>query len=191
MRHLTKKNFFTAAALIILGIGGRMILLTYPNIETLTVVSILAGALLGPQFGLAVALFSVIGSDMMIGNTNILLYTWSAWALIGAGSTLLKRGRKKRIAVWSETLRYTAGGAVSTLFFILWTNFGVWHIGGLYPSTLAGLIQSYINALPFLRNQFLGNMMIVPAVSLIFLSVYKYLPVLSASLFKQKEQETA
>lgn len=173
MHYLTRKNIIIAALLLAVGIGGRMALLAYPNIETLTAVSILAGALLGPQLGLAVALFSVVGSDMMIGNTNILLYTWSAWAMIGVGSTVLKKNKGK-LAVWSETFRYTAGGVVTTLFFYLWTNFGVWHIGGLYPHTLDGLVLCYMNALPFLRNQLLGNLLIVPAISLVVLTSWKY-----------------
>lgn len=175
MKYITRQNVIVAVVLIAFGTAGRMALLAYPNIETLTAASILAGALLGPQLGLAVALFSVIGSDMMIGNTSILLYTWSAWAIIGASSTIFKR-KKKTIAVWSETFRYTIGGAAATLFFYLWTNFGVWHIGGLYPPTLDGLLLSYINALPFLRNQLLGNLLIVPATSLIVLMAWKYLP---------------
>lgn len=191
MKFLTKKNLILAVLLIVLGIAGRMALLAYPNVETLTVVSILAGALLGPYLGLAVGLVSVIGSDMMIGNTVILFYTWSAWAIIGAGSTFLKRRNKSAIAVWMETVKYTAGGVVTTLFFYVWTNFGVWHIGGLYPHTWAGLVQSYINGLPFLRMQLLGNLLIVPALSLIVLTAWKYAPAMAKSflaLGKNKRQ---
>lgn len=175
MKHLTKKNIIIASLLIAFGIAGRMALLAYPNIETLTAVSVLAGALLGPTLGFVAALFSVIGSDMMIGNTSILVYTWSAWAIIGASSTLLKRN-KTQLAVWPETFRYLLGGVASTLFFYVWTNFGVWHIGGLYPHTVVDLIQSYINGLPFLRNQLLGNIVIVPATSLVVLCAWKYAP---------------
>lgn len=178
MNMFTRKNLILAALFIVLGVAGRMALEAYPNIETLTAVSILAGALLGPYLGLAVSLFSVVGSDMMIGNTNILLYTWSAWAVIGIISSLLKRGQHTQVAVWMDTLKFTGFGVVSTLFFYAWTNFGVWHLSGMYPHTLAGLELSYINALPFLRNQLLGNLLIVPALSVIMLSAYKYLPAL-------------
>lgn len=187
MKFITRKNLILTAVLIILGIGGRMALLAYPNVETLTVVSILAGALLGPYLGLFVALISVIGSDMLIGNEIILLYTWSAWALIGAGSTFLKRRNKSTMAVWMETLKYTAGGVVTTVFFYVWTNFGVWHIGGLYQHTWVGLMQSYINGLPFLRIQLLSNLLIVPSVSLIVLTTWKYAPVL-VKLFHTADQ---
>jgi len=178
---MTKKNIILAAALIALGILGRIVLQAYPNIETLMVVSILAGTLLGWRWGAVVSLFSVIGSDMMIGNTAILLYTWSAWLMIGAASAVAKR-RSGKTAVWAEALRNTGFGVVGTLLFYAWTNFGVWHIGGLYPHTLAGLELSYINALPFLRNQLLGNLFIVPSLSVVVLATWKYLPQLKTAV---------
>jgi len=175
-----------AICLIAFGISGRMLLLEYPNIETLTVVSIIAGALLGPYLGLAVALFSVIGSDMIIGNTNILLYTWSAWAIIGISSALLKRYSRSRIMVWLDSLKFTGFGVVTTLFFFLWTNFGVWHLSGMYPHTYDGLMLSYFNGLPFLRNQLLGNLLIVPLFSVTILTLQKY-AVMLPSLWKLRK----
>ncbi len=178
MNHFSKKKLLIAVACIAFGIAGRMLLLAYPNVETLTAVSILAGALLGPYLGLAVSLLSVVGSDMMIGNTNIMLYTWSAWMLIGVTSAILKRGRRSKVQVWMDALKFTGFSMFSTLFFYAWTNFGVWHLSGMYPHTLAGLELSYINALPFLRNQLLGNLLIVPVTSVVALAAYKYLPAL-------------
>lgn len=174
-KYFTKKNIITAAALVVFGIGGRLLLQEFPNIETIMVVAIIAGALLGPQLGLVVALFSVIGSDMIIGNTNILLYTWSAWAVIGVSSALLKR-KKNKISVWLDTLKFTGWGVLGAVFFYLWTNFGVWHLTGMYVHTWAGLVQSYIMGLPFLRNQVVGTLMIVPSVSFTFLVAWKYVP---------------
>jgi hypothetical protein len=170
---MTKKNIIVAASLVAFGILGRMALLAYPNIETLMVVSVLAGTLLGWRWGAVVSLFSVIGSDMMIGNTAILVYTWSAWLLIGAASSIGKR-RSDQVQVWADTLRNTGLGVLGTLFFYVWTNFGVWQIGGLYPHTVDGLVLSYVNGLPFLRNQLLGNLFIVPLVSVVVLATYKY-----------------
>lgn len=175
--NFNKQNIITALVLVLVGSTGRLALEAYPNIETLTAVSIIAGALLGPYLGFAVALFSVIGSDMVIGNTNILLYTWSAWALIGISSAVLKRHSRSRIMVWLDSLKFTGFGVVTTLFFFLWTNFGVWHLSGMYPPTYDGLMLSYFNGLPFLRNQLLGNLLIVPMISVIMLPLKKYLPV--------------
>ncbi|MDP3970123.1 MAG: hypothetical protein Q8P90_00315 [bacterium] len=175
-KYFIKKNILIAVGLITFGIGGRMLLLNYPNIETLMVVAIISGAMLGPYLGFSVALFSVIGSDILIGNSEILIYTWTAWAIIGIVSTLAKQ-RKHKVAVWADTLKFTGFGIAGTLFFYILTNFGVWHLSGMYPHTFVGLIESYVMAVPFLRNQLLGNMVIVPSVSLVFLTAWKYLPV--------------
>lgn len=53
-------------------------------------------------------------------------------------------------------------GISSTTFFYLWTNFGVWFLGTMYPKTSAGLLMSYINALPFLRMQAISTLFFVP-----------------------------
>ena len=186
-----KKQLITVAALITVGIVGRLALEAYPNIETLTAVSIIAGALLGPYLGLVVALFSVVGSDMVIGNTNILLYTWSAWTVIGISSALLKRHSRSRVMVWMDSLKFTGFGVVTTFFFFLWTNFGVWHLSGMYPHTLDGLMLSYFNGLPFLRNQLLGNLLIVPLLSVVTLAVTKYVPIVLQQKVPQHQRERA
>ena len=177
----TAKHVITAVALITFGVAGRMLLIDFPNIETVMAVSIISGALLGPHYGLLVALFTVMGSDVLIGNTNIFLYTWAAWIVIGATSHLVKRN-KAETAVWSDALKLTGFGLAGTVFFFLVTNFGVWHLSGLYAPTVAGLVESYVMAIPFLRNQLLGNMVIVPAVSLVALTAWKYVPSLAAAM---------
>lgn len=184
-QYFTRKNIITAFGLIVFGIIGRMLLQAYPNVETIMVVSVIAGALLGPYLGFVVALFSVIGSDMLIGNTSILAYTWTAWAMVGIASSVLKRKKRSTnnssVRVGRDTALFTGAGLLGTVFFYAWTNFGVWHIGGLYPHTMQGLVNCYVMALPFLRNQLLGNLVIVPAVSVVFLTAWKYLPQLAAA----------
>jgi len=175
MKNFTRKNIIIAFVLTAFAIIVRMVIHGY-NVEPIMAVSILAGVLLGPELGFAVALFSVIGTDVLIGNTPILLYTWSAWAMIGVASAVIKRYNFKKIQVWQDALKLTGMGVVGTVFFYLWTNFGVWHIGGLYPHTWLGLVDSYVNALPFLRNQLLGNLVIVPGLSVAVLSALKYAP---------------
>ncbi len=173
--HFTRKNLIIAFALVAIGIIGRLLLEPYPNVEPVMAVSIIAGALLGPYLGLLVALFTIIGSDVVIGNSNILLYTWTAWAVIGVSSTLLKRNKAKT-SVIADTLKFTGWGVAGTLFFYLWTNFGVWQLTTMYPHTFAGLIQSYIMGLPFLRYQLVGNLVIVPVLSFTVLTAWQYVP---------------
>lgn len=169
-----KIRFIVAFVLIALGVGGRLIRIHYfpglYNVEPFTAMSLLAGAMLGGGYALTVPLSMVALSDMVIGNTPIMIFTWSAWAVIGIlGMVLCKRK--------SPTIRFslelTGMGIVASLFFYLWTNFGVWLIDGIYAHTFAGLLQSYIMGLPFLKNDIYGNLVIVPVVSLAAILVWK------------------
>lgn len=168
---------FTSVAMV-----GRILLQDLPNIEPIMAMSVIAGALLGPAAGLIVALASVVSSDLIIGNTNIMLFTWTAWAAIGVSATLAKRRSKGNVRVWRDTAKLTGFGLLGTIFFFLWTNFGVWYIGDWYPSTFSGLLLSYEMALPFLRQHVLSTLTIVPVASLVVLTAWKYVPVLIASI---------
>jgi hypothetical protein len=166
-------KIITAAALIGFGATGRYLLQDLPNIETITVVSLLAGSLLGGIYTVIVGLSVVAITDIAIGNTAILLYTWSAWAAMGAFGWVLRKRNKKPLR---HSLELTGAGLAGTLFFYAWTNFGVWHLGGLYPHTVAGLLQSYLMGLPFLKYQLIGTLLIVPSVSFIALAAWNRLP---------------
>ncbi len=157
----SQKKLFFAIGLIAVGIVTRYLLRDIPNVETITAVTIVAGSLLGGVWGMIVGVATVAGSDMFIGNTSILYYTWSAWAMVGAVSLMTRLFSTTRTS--RRVLAMTGVGLVSNLVFFAWTNFGVWHIGGLYPHTGAGLLESYIMALPFLRNQLLSTVVFVPA----------------------------
>ena len=58
-------------------------------------------------------------------------------------------------------------GVGGSLWFFAWTNFGVWLMDGLYPSTLDGLLASYVAGLPFLRTMLLGNLVLVPLAAVV------------------------
>lgn len=171
--QFSKKKMITALALIAFGAGGRYLLQDIPNIETITVVSLLAGSLLGGVWTIIIGLSVVAATDMLIGNTSILLYTWTAWAAMGFFGWLLRK-RKKNI--FRHSFELTGAGIAGNIFFYLWTNFGVWQIGGLYPATVDGLMAAYIAGIPFLRMQLLGTLVIVPAVSMIALYLWKMIP---------------
>ena len=169
--HFSTLKVVTAALLISLGAVSRYLLRDIPNVETITVVTLLAGSLLGGPWTFTVGLLTIGITDIAIGNTNILLYTWSAWALMGVLGWFLRNRSKKPLR---HSLELTGMGFIGNLFFFLFTNFGVWHLSGLYPHTANGLVMSYIAGLPFLKMQLLGTAIIVPIVSVIALTAWKY-----------------
>lgn len=176
MNQRTIKLIF-AGLLVAIGVGGRLFI-HLPNVETVTVATLLAGALLGGSYAWAVPLLVVGLSDMVIGNDLILLYTWSGWIGIGLLSKVLKRAGK---SIFTQTLTLTGAGVASTFIFYAWTNFGVWHLSGMYPHTALGLLASYVMGLPFLKFQLLGNLILVPAVSLVVTGAWKAVQYLGVS----------
>lgn len=174
MSHsFSPQRIIAALALILFGVIGRVILQDLPNIETITVVSLLAGSLLGGTWTIVVGLMTVAASDIFIGNTTIMLFTWSAWAVMGFFGWALRKRKKQPLR---HALELTGMGLLGNIFFYLWTNAGVWLIGGLYPSTIDGLWMSYIAGLPFLRMQFLSTLVIVPVVSIAAIWAWNRLP---------------
>lgn len=193
-KRMTKKQnslstiqYTTAIALIVFGAAGRYALKDLPNIETITVVALLAGSLLSRMWMVIVPLAVVAVTDIFIGNTSILLYTWSAWAVTGLFGAVVKKRQKKSVR---HAFELTGMGVLANFFFYLWTNFGVWHIGGLYPHTLDGLVLSYIAGLPFLRLQLLSTLAIVPIVSMVALALWNRLPAFLANIHTQKTDLT-
>ncbi len=130
-----------------------------PNLELSTAAAFLAAGLLRHRLAALVPLAVVAVSDLVLGNTAVLVFTWSAWAVIGVAALWTRgTGGVRRLAA---ALGFGVG---SSVFFYLWTNFGVWlqGRGTFYPASLDGLLASYVAGLPFLRPMLVGNLVLVP-----------------------------
>ena len=179
------RDIFFILCYVILGVLTRTVWHIAPNVEFITALSIASAYFLKSKYSFTVPVLIMIISDLIIGNTPIFLFTWSAFGIAHVLGKLLnseliksrleKLSREARILILSET-----GGIIFTLFFYLWTNLGVVVVSSMYPKTFEGLLLSYKMGLPFLWPQLVGNMIIVPAVFLLTQLVYK----LKFSLFK-------
>jgi len=158
----TFKNILFIICLIAIAVGWRIINSNYhiaPNLELVTVVTVIAAITMGWRAALIVPISSMIASDLVIGNSSIFIFTWGSFALIGAGAVILKKLNNKPKTQILSSFGFVA--ASSFLFFIV-TNFGVW-LQGWYPATFSGLISSYLMAIPFYRTMLIGNLILVPA----------------------------
>jgi len=143
------------------------------NIELVTMAMILASCCLGRKEAFWLILAIMATTDRVIGNTPILLFTWSGFLIpaffIKGGYLKINHYLKLRLKLKNillpKLLTLTGLGLTSNVFFFLWTNFGVWLLDswGMYPNTLPGLLMSYINGLPFLKNQFISSLIFIPA----------------------------
>jgi hypothetical protein len=161
---ITNNDKVLIIAFIVLGFLTRTIFTIGPNVEFVTVASLGAGFFMNnKKLALIVPLVIMALSDAVIGNTSIFIFTWSAFLLTPIiGIVLSKLNMQKGIL--HPALAGLGGSVLSVIIFYLWTNFGVVITTTMYPDTISGLMNSYINALPFLKNQLYANIIFAPMI---------------------------
>ena len=141
-----------------------------PNIELITTALILSAYYLGGRYSLWLILSILVATDLVIGNTNIFLFTWSGFlipALFASGFIRrLSKPHTKHNSLITKKMFTGASlmtaGVSANIFFFIWTNFGVWLISSMYTKDLLGFMMSYINAIPFFRNQLTSTLLFIP-----------------------------
>lgn len=176
------RNYVLVGVIAVMSIFWRDYNANYflaPGIELVTILAV-ASALLLPRVQAILVPLVVIGiGDMILGNSFIWVFTWSAWAIIAAGALLTRRLHSTKALL----LGGAAVGAGSSTFFFIWTNFGVWLQGiGIWTEpTVASLIATYVAGIPFYLTPLAFNVVAVPLAAL----------GLSAIGARSTEQETA
>jgi len=129
-----------------------------PNFELVTLAMVIGAFYLDRKLVFLLTAVLIITSDLIIGNSNIFIFTWSGFLLPILFISVFKNLKLNKI--FSGTL----AGISSNIFFFIWTNFGVWALDswGMYPKTPMGLISSYVNGLPFLKYQLVSTLLFVP-----------------------------
>lgn len=127
-----------------------------PNVTPLVNLSLFAGVQLSRAMSFIIIIASLIFSD--IGLHFIYGYPiFGSWSIFTYSFLLM--------LVWiGSKINFSARNYIMTVLFSslgfwLWTNFGTWLLSGIYPKNLNGIIDCYLAALPFLRNQLLGDFM--------------------------------
>lgn len=166
-------KWLVAAGLVATAIAWRLINWNYsiaPNLEIVTASTLVAAVFLSRRAALLVPLTIMAVSDIIIGNSMILVFTWSAFALIGLAGLAMRRLGGSPAKLMLTSVLAAIGGSV---FFFLYTNFGVWLLGdgSLYAKTWAGLVQCYVMGLPFYRTMLVGNLVLVPTYFAVSLGV--------------------
>lgn len=143
---------------IIIGIIARL-LPHPPNIAPIAAMALFGGVYLDRRLALLVPLLAMFISDLFLGFHTVIPYVYGSFMATSIlGMIVRKFGRFKE---YSRNRRYSlviGASLAGSLIFYLVTNFGVWLETSLYPKTWAGLVESYIMALPFLRNSLIGNL---------------------------------
>jgi hypothetical protein len=151
-----RKRILNAVFCIGICIAGRL-LPHIPNVTPMTSLSLFAGSQFKKLLSLLTIIFALLVSDIVLAYlqghpifSSWSLFTYSGFIIIALFGTRIS----------SELKAKSFFGCLlgSSIFFWLWTNFGVWLTSNLYAKTFQGLIICYTAALPFLRNEVCGNL---------------------------------
>ena len=155
-------RFWTLTAMVALAAASRLAPHPWNVTPTAAIALFGAATFARKREAVLVPLLALVLSDalmqitMMAGwqpHPGFYAGQWAVYActLASVGFGLLLRRRRTVPAVATATL-------ASALVFFLATNF-VYFYGedSLYPRTLAGMADCYVQALPFLRNSLIGD----------------------------------
>lgn len=122
-----------------------------PNMTSIAAMALFGGATLSDRrLAFLVPLAALFVSDLALGFHNQMAAVYGSFALIVCLGLWLQQRR---------TAPNVLGAAIaSSLLFFVVVDFGIWVMGDMYPRTAAGLVACYTAALPFLRNQMLGDL---------------------------------
>lgn len=139
---------------LIISIATLLRLLPHPaNIAPIGALALFGGAYLNKKYAIVVPLLAMFLSDIVLGFHDTILFVYGSFVIAGFIGIWLRNHMSFQTII--------AATLASSLLFYLITNFGVWVVGSLYPKTVSGLLESYINAIPFLRNTLLGDLFYV------------------------------
>jgi len=147
-----RTDLLLVALLVGLGVGARLLPLT-SNVAPIAASALFAGMMLRHRpLALIVPVAAMLLSDLVIGfdDWRIMSVVYAALALPAAAGILARRYRLSRVVVPTML-------SCSLIFFAT-TNLAVWAFSGLYSLDMAGLIQCYVAALPFLKYTVAGDL---------------------------------
>jgi hypothetical protein len=154
-KNLLKKEYIWQLAiaifLIIIGVVCRLFPHP-PNFTPIVAIAIFGGVYLSSKTALLLPIIIMIISDIFIGfyDFNLMIFVYVS-ILLSVILGFLIRKNKNWIIVLSTSV-------LSAFLFFIITNFAVWFFTTWYPKNLFGIVQCYLMALPFLKNNILGNL---------------------------------
>lgn len=152
---MTKKTkLIISLILISLGVAGRLLPHAW-NFTPIAAVALFAGVYLGRNYAVALPIIAMLIGDLFIGfyGWQMMLVVYLSYAVIGLSGLLIKK--------YKSFATIAAGGLLAPIIFFLTTNWAVWQFSAWYAKDLGGLIQCYTMALPFFRNNLLGDLFYV------------------------------
>lgn len=136
-------------ALVLIAAMTRLMPDRPPNFSPIEAMALFAGAVFARRaLAVLVPLAAMLISDAFIGFHDGMWVVYGCMAVIALAGT--------RLAGRITALRVVGHGLGAALFFFVVTNFVVWASSGMYAHSAQGLLDCYVAAIPFFRNQVAG-----------------------------------
>lgn len=177
--------FWSATFLVVTGVLLRVLrhygwIELPPNMAPVSAMAMFAAVNLPRRYAIAVPFALMVLSDALIGwyNAGVLI---SVYACFGF-SLMLGWWLRGRVNI----PRLVGATILGSLVFYFVTNAAVWALEGSYPNTMAGLMQSYVAGLPFLRGTLFGDVVYTG----LFFGLHQAVVVYSRRLISQEIPQT-
>ncbi len=122
-----------------------------PNFTAVGGTALFGGSKLSRPLNYLLPIGIMLVTDYFLGFHKTMIYVYVSFMIaVFLGEKVLKGN--------PSVAKIGAISLTGSVIFFLITNFGSWQVGGLYPHTAAGLMESYVMGLPFLKWTVLGDM---------------------------------
>ena len=106
-----------------------------------------------------IVVLSMFIGDVFLGFHGTMIFTYTSLLIAVVIGLMVKNFKFKEIFIT---------GLASSISFFLITNFGAWMMHEMYEKNLAGLIQSYVLAIPFFHNTLISTFVYLLLIKIIF-----------------------
>lgn len=154
---MTRSRLILIVGLILTALVSRL-LPHLPNFTALSAIALFSGFYFSNAFNaFSIPLVAAFISDSLLGFYPGMSFVYLSYGLVTFLGYVIQPSH-----LFSKAIT----ALVASLLFFIVSNFGVWYSTALYTNTLSGLATCYIAALPFLLNQFLGDLTYLILISL-------------------------
>lgn len=177
IEKIKSPRFVVLSLLVLLAACTRALPLLIPhswNFTGIGALAIFAGAQFkDSRFAFAMPLAAMLLADLFIIGEGLDLLVYIGFVFMVACGVCI-RGR-------ADLFRVGLASVVGTLVFYLITNFAYFYTQDIHPHNWAGVVESYVVALPFLRNMLIGDLFYGVLLFGGFHFIEKHYPILSIS----------
>ena len=157
--NINIKNYILPICLILILSFSRLIPHPY-NFTPLLAAGVFSGFYFRQFFlGLFVIIVSMFIGDLFLGFHSTMFFTYIALIVPVALGIFMRRFKFTAIVVTS---------LISSIAFFLITNFGAWLTLDIYEKNFAGLINSYVLAIPFFHNTLISTFLYLLLTKVLF-----------------------